>query len=216
MTEFELPVSPDDENDPMADQRAIVDQIEDYLEQGKQAQAKSLLTRRWRDLVPELPLRFSVVLEQPRAADAFFLGQRLKAGSSAPRLLITEEEGALHVKIARGAVLGRIPADDAEFLRSVGDDAKLYELHVLEIREGGSVVAVEFVRPELRTCSFCGKRHSEPHVNCAECRKKRRPKDPEAVGADFAPVLLSDALEAIVEADQADDEDDDTGGKAGA
>lgn len=217
MSEPGHPFDPEDdavENDRLADARDLIARIDDNLQQGKAAQAKSLFARRWRDLVPELPLRFPIVLAKPSERAAAKLAQGMKGGQEPPALKLvprSARHGGYVVSTSEGTRLGDLPAKDAEFLRSLGEDAALYTPHLLELRpptketDRPVLIAVELVRPELRYCSFCGKRHSDPHVNCADCRRERRQVNPDKAAEELPLVPLHEALDALI-SDEFDDQ----------
>jgi hypothetical protein len=192
------------DDDLFDDAASVVDQITDYLQQGKTTQAKSLLSRRWRDLVPGLPLRFSVVLDSPGEKNVLAIAKAMKNGQAPPTLLLkarSKKHGGYYVASEEGKKLGDLPSRDAEFLRSIGDDSSLYVPDLLEIRtrEKGKLdlIAVELVRPEIHSCSSCGKRHSSPHANCDDCRSKRRKIEHPRPESEGATVPFHEALDAL-------------------
>lgn len=202
------------EDDLFDDAASVVDQITDYLQQGKTAQAKSLLSKRWRDLVPSLPLRFSVVLEKPGDKAVLAIARGMQHGQEPPSLLLkprSKRHGGYYVASEDGKRLGDLPVRDAEFLRSLGDEAELYSPHLLEIRtrEKGKLelIAIELVRPELHNCSSCDKRHSGEHANCDECRSKRRPVERPRPDSEAATVPFHEALDALQTAEMRQDDE---------
>lgn len=189
------------------DAASVVEQINDYLQQGKTTQAKSLLTRRWRDLVPDLPLRFSVVLEKssPRVVRAIVTS--LKRGNQPPALSLqarSERHGGYFITAEDGKHLGALPERDAKFLRSLGEHAALYTPKLLEIRSG--LIAIELVRPELRRCASCDSYHTGDNANCDDCRAKGRSDSPGKVESEIAPISFHEALDVLQTAEQEQDE----------
>jgi len=183
--------------------RELAARVQESLDRGAVSQAKRAFTQGWRETVPALPLRFSVILvrlNRKSIKDVLRLWRKNKG--QAPQLKLDWGEETVQVRMARGRklVLGCLPASDAELLRDMGPKAqKLYRPQLLEVRrtETGEIdyVAVELVRPELRICSSCGKEHSGKHTNCEDCRKRR-----QRVGAErfeYAPVSFQEVVEQI-------------------
>lgn len=187
------------------DAASVVEQITDYLQQGKTTQAKSLLSKRWRELVPGLPLRFSVVLDRPGEGVVLAIARSMQHGQAPPTLHLkarSKRHGGYYVASDDGKRLGDLPARDAEFLRSIGEDASLYVPQLLEIRtrEKGKLelIAVELVRPELHRCPVCGKDYDGEQPTCSECRRKRRKaEESQAEAADASRVNFHEALDAV-------------------
>lgn len=136
----------------------LATRVEERLAQGSPDQAKREFTRSWRDTVPELPLRFSVILVRVKdKAVREVLRRRRENDGVAPQLRLDyEEEGRIKVRMARGAKLrlGDLPAADVDLLEQLGKKARrLYRPQLLEVRhddESGKLeyVAVELVRAE--------------------------------------------------------------------
>lgn len=188
--------------------RRLAEQVDAQLERGNRAQARRLVSLRWQGAASELPLRFPVVLEQVKVGEIRRLAERLRAGERPPALELHRRAGAVQIRIAGGKKLGCLPQADTAFIAGLGEAAALYTPHLLELvtRAGAESVAVELVRPELRSCSFCGNLHTGAHINCSECRAKRRRLDPKLVVAEPAPVLLAETLEAVAPAEAVEGE----------
>jgi hypothetical protein len=203
-----------DENMPAHDQAAeqsadMAERVEDKRRQGSISNARAAFSRSWREAVPELPLRFSVILVHTDEKNILRLAKRLgRQSSTPPKLkLIRRHEGYIDVLTSGNVILGRLPSADSQLLRELGPAAKSYEPQLIEIRntpeEGLDYIAIELVRPELKYCSSCGKQHDGAHVNCQECRQKRRRRGPEQV--ESSPIAFHEALEAIIDEDSAED-----------
>lgn len=133
----------------------LVHRVQTSLEEGNPSAAKGAITRNWRDAVPSLPLRFTVVLVRANTADLKKLIQRnKKSKSSSPQLKIVKEKKSYFVRTSRGEklTLGEMPYDDVQLLEEMGRDAKLFRPRLLEIyyNEQGKVrgVSIEMVRPD--------------------------------------------------------------------
>jgi hypothetical protein len=189
--------------------RRLAERVDEFMQQGKPLQARSLLARNWQDAAPDLPLRYPVVLEAISARFAAQLARYVRMGGQAPELTV-ELSGKQVIRghiASAGRRLGDLPRDQAEYLASLGADAAVYTAKLLSIRLSASgdpdTVEVELVRPELRRCSSCGRLHDEvEQVNCADCRAKRRRKDPERAEPEGAPLALQEAIDALTTGDE--------------
>ena len=163
--------------DPAAE---MLGEVAEHLRGGHTGRAQAAFSRGWRDAVPELPLRFSVILVRPDREVVAEVDKLVREGTEVKMQLERIDESLVQVVLADAQRVGNLPAEDARLLQDLGADADLYSPLVLEIRynEKGRLdyIAVELVRPEVRYCSACSRQHSGPHVNCEECRAKRRPK----------------------------------------
>jgi hypothetical protein len=181
--------------------RRLADKVAEHLAGGEPERASRALARGWRDAVPELPLRFAVILT---GLDAKAIAAALRRSSNRgepPRLRLRRVEGRIEVLTIRGArPLGRLPEREVRMLDELGADAHLYRPQLLEVEhdpEGALVrVAVELVRPEMRICSSCGRKHSGDHVNCERCRRRRRRKGEESF--ESSPLGFQEAVDQIV------------------
>lgn len=186
----------------MTDPRALLDRVSELLQEGKEAQAKSLLTRQLGRLLPDPPVRWSCGLEEVDDQLALRLVRKLRNGDLLPQLSLRRtREGGRAVIVGTRARLGLLPPAEVEHLIALGEDAKLYTPHLLEVRadERGRLAAltIELVRPEFRYCSFCGARHTDPHLNCPDCRAKRRRTNPETAELEAGPVFFHELLETL-------------------
>ena len=197
----------------IADGRDMAERVEELVRDGRPDAARRVFSQGWRDAVPELPERFPVRL---RKLDRDLLGQiarRLVGRSQPPALRFDTLDAHTVVRSVDDddSVIGQLKSADARYLTGLGEDAALYSPQLLEIGidDAGNVnsVALSVVRPELRVCSSCTGRHADAHVNCADCRAKRRRKGPEEQSFEPAPVPFHEAVEAMTgqSADQADD-----------
>ena len=181
-------------------------QVSEGLADGRVPAAKAALSRSWRDAVPELPIRFSVALKDPKhKATRELLRRARRNEGAAPPLCLRQDGGKTYVETVRGKRLriGRLPGSDARILEAFGKDAKLYRPQLLEVRYDDEnrvrYVAIEMVRGEIYSCPSCKKRHSGPHAYCDRCRKEGR----EGQGFEHTPVQIQEAVEAVI-ADEAD------------
>jgi hypothetical protein len=180
------------------------------LQGGRAPAAKAALTRSWRDAVPDLPVRFSVVLRKTDAqAVAELLRRARRNRGSSPPLRLRKRKGVIYVETVRGARLeiGQLPRSESQLLSDFGADAKLYRPQLLEVRYDDDnrvrFVAIELVRPELFQCPSCDRRHKGPHAYCSKCRAAGE----EGEGFEHTPVQIHEAIEAVI-ADGANLEDD--------
>ena len=128
--------------------------VQESLQKGRVPAAKAALSRTWRESVPELPLRFSVLLVRTREEDVALVLKRLRAneGGKPPLRLSRGKDGSIRVCTKRGKqlILGELPQGEVRLLRDLGRDASLYTPELLEVRhdDHGKVrsVAIELVR----------------------------------------------------------------------
>jgi hypothetical protein len=200
-------------NDHLAQARALAERVEQLVRDGKPHAAQRVLARTWDDAVQTKPLYIQRSLTRLDRTVAGELARTLATAGAAPPELELERrsDSVAAVRMRGGQVLGFLRAEDARRLAALDPDGTLYEPQLLEIsvddRNHVTGIAVNFKRPELRICSACGAEHTDPHVNCAQCRSKRRRKGPEADSYEPAPVPLHEALEQI-----ASDDGDGAGG----
>lgn len=178
----------------------LVGEISEHVREGNPGRAESAFRRGWRDSVPELPLRFSVVLVRPDRDVVSAIHRLINDGSEPELTLQREDNNLVLVMMTSGERVGNLPALDSRLLLEFGDDADLYRPQVLEIRYDDNgrfdYIAVELVRPEVRYCTSCGEKHDGPHANCAKCRGKRRRVGEEVYEAP--PINFHEALDVIV------------------
>lgn len=214
MTDEVQNASPEDEaqerHDEVQDQgQKLADKVEEHLSKGDTSSAKRAFSRSWREAVPDLPLRFSVILVKPNKDLIEKVTKRMRKGGGAPKLsLVNTRDGDWEVRTSSGRRLGNLPSQDAKLLDDLGTDSRLYNPELLEIRSDDEDqflhIAVELVRPEVRYCSSCGKEHQDDHVNCADCRSKRRRKGDEVT--EQTAIGFHEAVDAIAEAPEKEDD----------
>ena len=154
----------------------FAEEVAKNTREGHLVRANRVFTRGWRDAVPDLPLRFSVVLVRPDRKAVTQLDRRLRDEDEPQMQLCRQDAGAVEVTVD-GQRIGDLPADDARLLAELDAAIDLYSPRVLEIRYTTrgrlDYIAVELVRPEVRLCSSCNLPHTGTHVNCDRCRAKR-------------------------------------------
>lgn len=185
----------------------LADKVEEHINKGDTSSAKRAFSRSWRDAVPDLPLRFSVILVKPDKAAIERMIKRIRKDGLTPKLkLVHTRDGDWEVRTSSDRRLGSLPNQDGKLLDELGGDSRLYDPELLEIRtddeDNFSHIAVELVRPEVRYCSSCGKEHQDDHANCAECRSKRRRKGDEVT--EQTAIGFHEAVDAIAEAPEED------------
>lgn len=181
----------------------LVDKVEEHISKGDSSSAKRAFSRSWREAVPELPLRFSVILVKPDKEAIERVIKRMRSGKDVPKLkLVHSRDGDWEIRTSSDKRLGNLPSQDGKLLDEFGSASRLYDPQLLEIRtdeeDNFSHMAVELVRPEVRYCSSCGKEHQDDHANCAQCRSKRRRKGDELT--EQTSVGFHEAVDAIAEA----------------
>jgi hypothetical protein len=193
--------------DRIAEGRGLADRVEELVRDGRPEAARRVFAQNWRDSVPDLPERFSVSLRKINRDLLGVIARRLVGRSLPPELEFHSVDLEIAVRSVDDdhQVIGWLRPVDARFLNDLGEDASLYRPQLLEIgvdKSGSpSSVAISVVRPELRSCSSCGARHADAHVNCAKCRALRRRKGPESESYEPAPVPFFEAVEAMTAPD---------------
>jgi hypothetical protein len=187
----------------------LAKEVKAHVREGSSTEAKRAFSRAWRDAVPELPLRFSVILDKPSAEAVTKMVQRSRQTGAPPELRFRRvsdrqvEVTALHAR----AALGVLPKQDAQLLSELGSEAKIYRPQLLEINNNSdgtlNYIAIEVVRPETRYCSSCGKKHAGEHINCDQCRQKRRRKGEET--PEHTSLSFHEAVDAIISEHKDDD-----------
>jgi len=190
----------------------FAEEVSEHMREGQPARANQAFARGWRDAVPDLPLRFSVILVRPDRKVITGLDKQLRDENEPEMCLQRVDLSTVTVNLTEGGQrIGNLPADDARLLHELDADAALYRPQVLEIRYNArgrlDHIAVELVRPEVRLCSSCGEPHAGSHVNCDKCRSKRRPKGDERYEA--SPVSFHDAIDEIAREPEGADADAD-------
>jgi hypothetical protein len=182
--------------------RDLAERVDSYLRRGALQTARRAFNKSWRDAVPELPLRFSVILVRPERSVVVAILHMMRNGQSAPQLGFVFDDGAVAVhRVDTTDRLGQLPTQDARLLSELGAGAELYTPHLLEIRTTSAgrldYVAVELVRPEERSCLICGEPAQEGSETCAlHARKRRLPARNVHQAEDF-PVPFHEALDAL-------------------
>ena len=192
---------------PAEEQRrhGIAGEVSERLEGGSVRAAKQALSRAWRELVPELPSRFSVPLRRVDPKAVAEVRRRMARSGKRPPLKLRRDEGRVWVETARGRRLrlGRLPSAEANLLEELNALSK-YRPKLLRVEQDelGQVsgVVVELVRPLQRICPACGKVHEEGTPLCADCRESEGEVVERAEGA---PVDLQEAIDDL--ARQAED-----------
>lgn len=134
------------------------DHVEDLLGAGRPRLAAQALVDAFDDCLPDLPLRFALVLirvderaaSELRAALDTKVPYRLALGDG-PREGISVFWGQRRV--------GDLSAEDSALVRDFGPQAALFSPRVLEILYRGdelATFAIELIRPEQRRCARCG------------------------------------------------------------
>lgn len=131
-----------------------VTDITEKIASGQSLAAKRALTRAWREAVPDLPVRFAVILVRLNEEGVSKLIQRMKKSGSLPGLKLIWHKNKIEVWTSRGKsfYIGDLPSSDALMLSDLGDQAKKYRPKLIEIstNDDGSVdyLAIELIRPE--------------------------------------------------------------------
>jgi len=178
--------------------QGIAGEVSERLEGGSVRAAKRALSRAWRELVPELPPRFSVSLRRVDPKAVAEVRRRMSRSGKRPPLRLQRDEGRIWVETARGRRLrlGRLPSAEANLLEELGA-LRRYRPKLIRVEqdEMGQVsgVIVELVRPLERICPSCGQLHEEGAPLCAACRER------EGAGAggrsEGAPIELQEAID---------------------
>lgn len=165
--------------------------------EGRPRLAAAAFEEAMRDCLPDLPLRFSLLLVRPdegqveELAEAIYrqdeIGLRLAEG---PRGVLAVFRGPLRI--------GDLSVRDDELVRGFGaEGVALYEPRILEILflDDGALqsIAVELVRPEQRRCAGCGLTFTEHLPRCPHCGAS----EAQATGGQGR-AAFADALDDIV------------------
>jgi hypothetical protein len=183
--------------------RRLTGRVEDLLQQGRPVEAKRALARSWQDVAPELPLRWTLLLERVSRRAVLRIARELSSDVNAPALELQLRGSRVPraAVLAGGERLGQLPADQAKFLHEIGEHAALYtpQLCALRVNAEGelAIVEIELVRPELHSCEQCGSRHAGPHLVCEDCQNGT-PGEKSTVAVEAPPIALQEALDALV------------------
>ncbi|WP_217924677.1 hypothetical protein [Miltoncostaea oceani] len=138
------------------------EEVEDLLREGRPRLATQALIDAFADCLPELPLRFSLLLVRVDEQTALEVAQGIRRGDKVSLTLTDGPREALSVYWGARRV-GDLAASDRELVLEFGEHRALYTPRVLEILfrpgAGGGLqtFAIELVRPEQRRCPRCGR-----------------------------------------------------------
>ncbi len=187
-----------------ARQRELADEISSLMADGRSRKAIDALLAGVEDVLPDLPLRFSLLLIRVDSEGIKdYIRQYRKTGSR-PTLQLVKPKGSGQFVITwRKGRIGQLSSEDSDLLRSFGRRRRLYEPRVLEVTYSADklkveTLAIELVRPEVRLCSSCGKQHTGIHLNCEECRGKRKRTGDEQDTFEVPPLGLAEAIDLFV------------------
>lgn len=163
---------------PEDDGRNMIDEVEDLVRAGRPRLAAQALVDAFEDCLPDLPLRFSLLLVRVDEHTAKSVARLIHEGEPISLTLGEGPKSALSV-FFRDTRVGDLSARDAELVREFGEHAALYTPRVLQIlfRPDNTLqaFAVELVRPE-------------------------QPRRPGEGGADSSSVALGGALNSLISA----------------
>lgn len=132
-------------------------EISDKISLGQGVGAKRSLTKAWREAVPEIPVRFAVILVRLDEKSVLEIIKRMKKSDSPPQLKLEWRKDRIEVWTSRGKKIriGDLPSSDSMMLFDLGGKAKKYRPQIIEIKtsEDGEIehFAVELVRPETES-----------------------------------------------------------------
>ena len=200
--------------------RELESRVRGLLHHEQDKAAKREFAKKWKGVLPNMPTRFTSTLEDIEADSIMRLLSEPNINDIWDILNIIElkltkrldprrpQRVAVYYQDApqtRRHIIGFLPKEDAEYLHNLGPARKVYtpcfrELHNLE-GNLEAIIVIEFIRPELRICSACGKEHFNETINCVECRSKRRrlQSDSEAVQEKPVSVPVTGAFQKIQE-----------------
>lgn len=172
-------------------QSGHIETAEEMARAGRPRLAAQAFDAAIRDCLPDLPLRFSLLLVRADDDQVESVAEAVYRQDDVSLRLADGPRGVLAV--FRGQVrLGDLSVRDDELVRGFGEEGiALYEPRILEIlfREDGDLqsIAVELVRPEQRLCAACANPFAEHLLHCPHCGNEVAP-----------PAVLADALDGIV------------------
>jgi hypothetical protein len=129
----------------------LTDKVDRALASGSMSQAKRAFNQNWREAVPELPLRFSVLLEDVQLDNAYTL-LKLRRKNKTPQLKLAVNRKKVAVQMVRGRklIIGYLPKRDSSLLNELGERSfEIYQPRILEApyKDDGSLsyLAIELV-----------------------------------------------------------------------
>lgn len=138
----------------MSDETEITvsDKMKTQLDAGELSQAKSTLSKAWRELIPEPPARFVVSLreiDQDAVREAM---RRWKKSGKRPPVSLKNEGDDWVIRLSRGErlKLGRLPRSETRLLTELGTAASRYKPTLLTARitDSGPIVTIEMISPK--------------------------------------------------------------------
>ena len=142
----------------MSDEKDIFSDISEKISSGQHIGAKRALTNSWRDAVPDLPVRFAVILVRLDRDNTRTILKRMRKSKTKPNLRLVWEDDHIEVWTSRGTPIriGDLPVSDSIMMNDLGDKAKKYKPQLLEINtsdETGEIeyLAIELVRPDTKS-----------------------------------------------------------------
>jgi len=184
--------------------RDLADEVSRKIEEGSDKAAKRAFNKGWKDTVPALPYRISLVLVRIDQTAIFKMLSLIRDGKERELKISGSFDDGFCVKLIRGPRIGDIAFNDIATLRGFGrKQFKQYVPHLLEVSadSDGSIeyVAIELLRKEKRICSSCGEAFFGDTTNCPDCRKLRRRVGEEAY--EHPPVAFMEAIDELLEAE---------------
>lgn len=145
-------------DDGATDRMSGPEHVEDLLDAGRPRLAAQALVDVFDDCLPELPLRFALVLVR---VDERIAAHIADATKTKERIDLRLDEGPREgLSVFLGARrVGDLSSQDSDLVRDFGPQAALFTPRLLEIlyRDGElQTLAIELIRPEQRRCARCG------------------------------------------------------------
>ncbi len=137
--------------------RQLAERVSEHAEAGDLTKARQALSRSWRELVPDLPERFAVLLKRldRDAVREVLVRQRERGGRVRLRLIEKDDRLAVATSHGKTLILGLLPKADTRLLEEFGAEGRRYRPQLLEVNRepDGEIrsVAVELVRPTPRS-----------------------------------------------------------------
>lgn len=168
----------------------VADEVAQLLSLGHHHAAERALVRGGGAVLPDLPLRFGMVLRAVRQRASRDLVVAVREGRTVTLTLDDPGDGPILVRWD-AQVVGQLAGHDTALVRAFGERRALYTPRLLELAIRGDrvhTIAVEMTRPELRECDRCGAMHADAFVVCDACR---------GVTGEAPPVHVAGAVEAL-------------------